>query len=169
MACKSYIGRFEKGKERIFNRVVKQCHYCESFLAKNDEAMKRHLSICAAREGITYAFDNGQVITFQDNFKYLGDVSFTVYFNFEAATTSDSVFFDPKVFAVSFCQVHLFHPFLNLDKIAIFGSFQEIAEEIYDLSHFKQEHVPFSKKNNLLLAERCCLCSVGARKSNISW
>ena len=30
--------------------------------------------------------------------------------------------------------------------VAIFQSFQQTAEEIYDLSHFKQEHVPFFNK-----------------------
>ena len=41
--------------------------------------------------GITYLFDNGQIITFQDNFKYLVDVPFTVYFDFEM-TTGNLVF-----------------------------------------------------------------------------
>ena len=54
--------------------------------------MKKHLRICAARERITYSFDNGQIITFQDNFKYLGDVPFIIYFDFET-TTGDSVVF----------------------------------------------------------------------------
>ena len=76
-------------------RTAKQCHYCENFFAKNIEAMKKHLSICAAREGITYPFDNGQIITFQDNFKYLGNISFTVYFDFET-TTGSSVFLTEK-------------------------------------------------------------------------
>ena len=92
LAYRSYIGRFDKGTEHICNRIVWQCHYCENFFAKNDENMKKHLTICAAREGITHSFDNGQIITFQDNFKYLGDVPFTVYFDFET-TTGDSVFF----------------------------------------------------------------------------
>ena len=74
LAYRSYIGRFDKGKERICNRTVKQCHYCEFFFAKTDDAMKKYLSICAAREGITYALDNGQIINFQNNFKYLADV-----------------------------------------------------------------------------------------------
>ena len=68
-------------------------HCCENFFTNNDEAKKKHLSICAAREGITYAFDNGQIITFQNNFKYFGDVPFTVYFDFETTTTGGSVFF----------------------------------------------------------------------------
>ena len=32
---------------------------------------------------------------------------------------------------------------MNLQKIVIFRSFQENDDEIYDLSHFKQEHVTF--------------------------
>ena len=104
-AYKSYVGHFEKVKEHISNCVVKQYHYCENFCAKNDEAMKKHFSICAAREGITYAFDNGQ-ITFQDK----GDLPFTVYFDFETTTTGGSLFFDPKMFVVSYCQIYSFHP-----------------------------------------------------------
>ena len=59
LVYKSYVGHFEKGKEPILCRTVKQCHHYENVFAKNDESMKKHLSICAAREGITYAFDNG--------------------------------------------------------------------------------------------------------------
>ena len=95
LAYRSYIGRFDKGKERISNRIVKQYHYCEKLFAKNDEVMKEHLRICKEREGITYSFDNGQIITFQDNLEYLGDAPFTVYFDFET-TTGDSVFFIQK-------------------------------------------------------------------------
>ena len=57
---------------------------------------KKHLPIYAAREGITYAFDYSQTIIFQDNFKYLGDIPFSVYFDFETTTTDGSVFFLPK-------------------------------------------------------------------------
>ena len=37
LAYRSYIGRFDKGKERISNRIVQQYHYCEKSFAKNDE------------------------------------------------------------------------------------------------------------------------------------
>ena len=83
LAYRNYICRIEKGKEQILHRTVKQCHYCENYFAKNDDTMKKHLQVCAAKEGITYSFDNGQIITFQDNFRYLGGVPFTVYFDFE--------------------------------------------------------------------------------------
>ena len=55
--------------------------------------MKKHLSICTPREGINYAFDNGQIIIFQGNFNYLADVPFTVYFDFETTTAGGSLFF----------------------------------------------------------------------------
>ena len=76
-------------------------------------------------------------------YKYLSDVPFTVYLDFEA-TTAETGFFDPKMFVMSYCQMKSsFHPTLNLEKIVIFRSFQQSAEETYDLSHFRQEHVAF--------------------------
>ena len=77
------------------------------------------MSICVASVGITYSFDNVQIIDFQDNLKYLGDVPFTAYFNFET-TTGNSAFFDPKMFFMSYCQIYSFHPPLKLNKIVIF-------------------------------------------------
>ena len=58
--------------------------------------MKKHLSVCAAKEGIIYAFDNRQIVTLEDNFKYLRDVPFKIYFDFET-TTRNSAFLDPKI------------------------------------------------------------------------
>ena len=94
-AFKSYIGHIEKGKEKVINRTVRQCHYCQNYFAKNYDQMQKHLSICAAKEGITYSFDNFQIMDFQDNYKYIGDLLFTVYFDFQTAT-GDAVFFIQK-------------------------------------------------------------------------
>ena len=72
----------------------------------------------------------------------MGDVPLTVYFDFET-TTGNAVFIDPKMYVVSYCQIYSFHPILNLEKNVIFRSFQQSADETYDLSHFQQEHVAF--------------------------
>ena len=85
--------------------------------------MAKHNKVCAAKKGIIYTFDNGKIIYFQDNFKFLGQVPFTVYFDFET-TTGNAIFLDPKMFVVSYCQIYSFHPSLKLDKIVIFRSFQ---------------------------------------------
>ena len=50
------------------------------------------------------------------------------------------------MFVVSYCQIYSFHPSLNLDKIVIYRSFQQAAEEIFYLSHFKREYIPFFDK-----------------------
>ena len=142
VAYRSYIGQMSKGKECIRHTTFRQCLYYENYFVKTEENMKKHLEVCAAKEGITYSFDNGNIISFQDNFRYQGDLPFTVYFDFETVT-GDSVFFDPKMYIVSYCQIYTFHPGLTLDKIVIFRSFQQNADEIYDLSHLKKELVPF--------------------------
>ena len=77
-----------------------------------------------------------------NNKQYLGNVPFTIYFEFKI-TTGDTVFFDPKMLVIKYCQIYTFHPSLNLEKIVIFRSFQQSAEEIYDLGHFKRQHVEF--------------------------
>ena len=97
LACRSYyIGQISKGKEYIRHSIVRQCHYCENYFAKTEENMKKYLEVCAAKEGITYSFDNGNIISFQDNFRYQEDLPFTVYLDFQT-TTGDLVFFDPKM------------------------------------------------------------------------
>ena len=101
-----------------------------------------------------YTFENGKIISFQDNFKYLGDVPFTVYFDFET-TTGDIIFSDPKMFVVSYCQIYSFHPSLNIDKIVVFRGFQQIPEETYDLNHFRQEHIPYFDRITFFSAKRC--------------
>ena len=92
LAYRSYFSHFDKGKKIVFHRTVYQCYYCEIAFAKSKENMKKHLSVCSANERITYAFNNGQILNYQDNFKYLGDLPFTVYFDFETTTGNSSFF-----------------------------------------------------------------------------
>ena len=41
--------------------------------------MNHHLSVCAAKAGVTYSFDNGKIIDYQDNYKFMMDIPFSVY------------------------------------------------------------------------------------------
>ena len=104
--------------------------------------MDKHLSICAAKEGITYSFDNSQIIHYQDNYKYMEDLPFSVYFDFET-TAGNAVFFGLQMYVMSYCMIISFNKALNFDKIVIFRSYQQTSIEPYDISHFKQEHVAF--------------------------
>ena len=115
--------------------------YCNNYFPKSKEAFKIHVKKCASIEGIVYSFANGRIVSFQDNFNF----SFYRIFDFETIT-GDDIVKDLKIFVVSYCQIYFFCPDLNLDKIVIFRSFQQKAEEIYDLSHFRYEHVPYFDK-----------------------
>ena len=90
--------------------------------------MKKHLSACAAKEGISYSFGNGAIIIYQDNMKCIVDNPFTVYFDFET-TTGNAAFFYPKMYVVSYCQIYTFHLSLNLDKIVIYRSYQKTLHQ----------------------------------------
>ena len=77
--------------------------------------MQTHLSICAAKEGRTYSFDNNQIIDYQDNYKYKSDLPFSVYFDFET-TTGNAVFLYSKMFVMSNCLIFSFNSALNFEK-----------------------------------------------------
>lgn len=81
--------------------------------------MNHHLSVCAAKAGVTYSFDNGKIIDYQDNYTFMGDIPFSVYFDFDT-TTGSVVFFYAKMNVVSYCIIIAFHKDLELPKIAIF-------------------------------------------------
>ena len=57
---------------------ARQCHYCNNYFIKNEEKMKKYLSTCSAKAGFTFAFDNGKIIDYQEYFKSLGDVLFSI-------------------------------------------------------------------------------------------
>ena len=45
--------------------------------------------------GIAYTFEHKNIISFQNNFKYLGDLPFLAYYDYET-TAGDNVFSDKK-------------------------------------------------------------------------
>lgn len=60
----------KKKNEIACHRTVKQCPYCKNFFAKSDANMKKYTRICGGKEGVVCSFNNGDIISFQDNFKY---------------------------------------------------------------------------------------------------
>ena len=140
LAYRSYCSKKVKGDYRTYHLATKQCYYCDKYFACPANTFYQHTKICLGIAGIVYKFENNKVISYQDNFKYMGDLPFTGYFDFER-TTGDSILHDPKMFGISYCQIYAFHPDLKFDKIVIFGSFQKNAREIYSLNRFSQEHI----------------------------
>ena len=127
---------------------ARQCHYCNNYFVKSPEKMKKHLSCCSGKAGCTFSFDNGKIIDYQDHYKNLEDVSFGIYYDFEI-TTGSIVFFDAKMFVVSYCMVVAFHPDLDLPRICIFRSYDLTHEQLTSLSHFEAlQYIFFADKKH---------------------
>ena len=133
LAYISYFPRKIKNNQFISNLTTRKCCYCDRFFVKKN-VFEKHIKVCSNIAGIAYKFDNRKIVSFQDNFWYKGELSFTVYFNFET-TTGDSVIDDKKCSLVAIGKDALF--------IMIFGRFQKNFEEISSLDYSAQDHVRF--------------------------
>ena len=121
LAFHTNIEKIRDGKEMFSHTGARQCHYCNNYFIKSAGKMEKHLSCCAGKAGFTFSFDNGKIIDYQDHYKNLSDLPFTVYYDFET-TTGSAVFFDAKMFVVSYCMIVAFHPELKIPRLVIFRS-----------------------------------------------
>ena len=117
-------------------------------LLKVKKKWKKHLHCCAGKAGFTFSFDNRKIIDYQDHYKNLGDVPFSIYYDFET-TTGSVVFFYAEMYVVSYCMVIAFHPDLNIPRIVIFRSYNQSPEKLTSLTHFQAlEYNVFANKGN---------------------
>ena len=98
--------------------------------------MQKHLSCCSWKAGFTFSFDNGRVIDYQDHFSSLGDVPFSVYYDFET-TTGSAVFFDAKIYVVRYCMIIAFHPDLKIPRLVVYRGYDQDQQELQSLTHFQ--------------------------------
>ena len=118
---------------------------------KPEKKIKEQIDSCAGQTGFSFSFDNGKIINYQDNFEKLGDLSFAIYYDFET-TTGSVVFFDAKMYVVSYCMIIAFHPDLNLPQLYIYRSYDHFDEDLTSLHHFdvvQQIFFYFNKNFNL--------------------
>ena len=126
-----------KNGEKVLNHTrAKQCHYCNNYFIKSNEKMKKHLSVCSGKAGFTFSFDNGKIVDYQDHYRNLGDLPFSIYHDFET-TTGSVVFFDAKINMVSYCMVVAFHPDLKIPRLMIFRSYDQNQNVLTLLSQFQ--------------------------------
>ena len=78
MAFHTNIEKIRDGKKIFSHTGARQCHYCNNYFIKSAWKMEKHLSCCVGKAGFTFSFDNGKIIDYQDHYKNLGDLPFTV-------------------------------------------------------------------------------------------
>ena len=127
---------------------ARQCHYCNNYFVKSFEKMQKHISCCTGQAGFTFSFDNGNIIDYQDHYSNLGDIPFSIYYDFETATGS-AVFFCAKMYVISYCMIVAFHPELNIPRIVIFRGYNQTQVELQSLTHFQiLDYNFFNDKDN---------------------
>ena len=83
------------------------------------------------------------LVSFEDNFKYLGYLPFVTYFDFETTTGSDCINYidDEEMYPFSDCLIFTFHPKLTIDRTVAVQSFQHTYDELTDVTYLKTEMI----------------------------
>ena len=66
----------------MLNNVPHECYYCASFFAFL-LLFETHIKCCSGKPGIVYNFNIQNIVTFEENLKYMGDLPFSAYAKFE--------------------------------------------------------------------------------------
>ena len=136
LCFRTTIKKSKKGDNVLNHTHAKQCHYCNNYFVESDEKMKKHLACCSGKAGFTFSFDNGKIVDYQDHYRNLGGLPFSIYYDFET-TTGSMVFFNAKMYMVSYCMVVAFHPDLKIPRLIIFRSYDQNENALTLLSHFQ--------------------------------
>ena len=138
---------------RTQNAVIK-CFFSKdirfAYMAffERKSAFERHIKCCSGKPGIVYNFNIQNIVTFEDNLKYIGDVPFSAYADFEI-TTPCTDFTSPendKMFAISYALVFAWHPKLNLPRQCVVRGFNHSLNQLADMSYVTQEQLALRKQ-----------------------
>ena len=132
------ITDLKKGKEAA---TAEQCYACNKFFIKKKKCFERHLNVCSDVDGIIYKFENQNIQSFFDNMKFMEDLLFPIYFDFE--TTSGKKIYnfddDSTLYSVSYAFMVAFHPKLNIGKLFLVKSFNHTFEQLNDVGHLSNK------------------------------
>ena len=86
---------------------------------------------------LVYKFKNQSIQTFFDNVKFMGDLPFVIYFDFETTCGKKTYNFDndARMYPVSYAFVVTFHPSLNLDRQFVVRSFNHTLDQLNSVSY----------------------------------
>ena len=143
----AYRLKYSKGAKGIDTLHAFECYACHKFHSTK-KIFEKHLSVCSQTVGIAYRFDNKSLISFEDNYRFLEDLPFVVYLDFETTARND-IFRDKKIYVISYCLIFAFHPRLDIDRILIYRSFQQMQDQLFYLCRLKPRMLQFQDKVTL--------------------
>ena len=153
-ACRNTCNKDEK----LSHGFAYQCYYCNKFFVRPDKH-KRHMQHCSSVPGIVYNFNNQNLVTFEDNLGYKGDLPVVAYIDFETTAPTNSCF-DPKqkkMFVVLYVIIFSFHPKLKMNRIIIQRSFGHSLEQLTTINYLTNNQMPFININLVKQLKDCSL------------
>ena len=76
-----------KGK-KIESEIARQYFFCSNYFSGANK-FKANIKCCSKIDGMVYKFENKNIVSFQGNFKYMGNLPFAVYFDYRTTTGDD--------------------------------------------------------------------------------
>ena len=119
-----------------------ECYYCSNFYASKRD-FERHIKICSSKPGVVYDFNMQNVVSFEDDIKYKGDIPLCTYADFETTAPIDDCL-NPEnksMFAVSYAIVFAWHPKLNLERQTVVRGYNHSLSELGDMSYLTTEQL----------------------------
>ena len=138
----AYRTTYEKSLRQHTASTLYECYYCNDFWLIKSK-YERHLKVCGKKPGVIYDFTLKNIVTFEDNFKYYGDLPFSVYADFETTAPTQS-HLNPEqkeMFAVSYSLIFAWHPDLNLPRQMVVRGYNHSLEELSNLHYLTNEQL----------------------------
>ena len=163
----AYRSIYRKIQKNFMANTLYKCYYCNEFWVVKSK-YEKHLRNCGKKPGVIYNFNLKNVVTFEENLKYIGDLPFSVYADFETtAPTADHLSPDNKeMFAVSYSLLFEWHPNLNLPRQMIVRGYNHSLEELSDMTYLTAEQLALKNQTTTHQLQDCLVNVHAKRRKN---
>ena len=144
----AYFGKIPQwGRDSNVTNRPYESYYCQKYFARK-KTFDSHVKNCSGKPGIVYNFNIQNIVTYEDNLKYVGDLPFSIYADFE--TSAPNCYFicpeNSTMFAVSYALVFAWHPKLNLPRQCVVRGFNHTIQSLADVSYLTEEQLSLRKQ-----------------------
>ena len=139
-----------KGSQARTANTFYECFYCNEFWVVKSR-YEKHLRVCGKKPGVVYDFDFKNIVTFEDNFKCMGDLPFSVYADFETTAPTDD-YLSPEnkqIFAVSYSLIFAWHPKLALPRQTVVRGYNHSLDELSHMTYLTSKQLAMRNQRTL--------------------